>query len=66
MKTYTTKLMGKTVAVYGKRKREVQNRFGVNLGKTFMGVHIGKTSHYLTVPAIAKRKFGGVADIVKV
>lgn len=66
MKTYTTKLMGKTVAVYGKRKREVQNRFGVNLGETFMGVHIGKTSHYLSVPAIAKRKFGGVADIVKV
>lgn len=65
MKTYTTKIMGKTVAVYGKRKREVQNRFGVKLGSTFMGVHVGKTSHYLSVPALASRKFGGIADIVR-
>ena len=66
MKTYTTKIMGKTVAVYGKRKREVHNRYGVRFGSTFMGLHMGKTSHYLSLPMWVKRKFGGVKDIVKV
>ena len=66
MKTYTTKIMGKTVAVYGKRARVIRNRFGVSLGSTFMGLHLGKTSRYLSVPAFAKRTFGGVKDIQKV
>ena len=66
MKTYTTKIMGKTVAVYGKRERVIRNRFGVSLGSTFMGLHLGKTSRYLSIPALAKRTFGGVKDIQKV
>lgn len=65
MKTYTTKVMGKTVAVYGKRKREVQNRYGLSFGETFTGFHFGKTSRYLSIPMFASRKFGGVKDIVK-
>jgi hypothetical protein len=66
MKTYTTKIMGKTVAVYGKRQRVIKRRFGVNVGSTFTGVHLGKTSHYLSIPMWVKRKFGGVQDIAKV
>ena len=65
MKTKTTKFMGKTVAVYGKRKRIVKNRFGLSMGETFAGLHVGKTSHYLPMPMFSKRKFGGVRDIVK-
>ena len=63
MKTTTIKIMGKTVAVVGNRKRVVRNRFGLNMGSTFMGLHLGKTSRYLSVPVLASRKFGGVADI---
>lgn len=66
MKTYTTKFFGKTVAVYGNRKREINNRYGVKFGSTFVGLHMGKTSHYLSVPMWVKRKFGGVKDIVNV
>lgn len=66
MKTNTFKIFGKTVATYGKRQRFIQNRFGMKRGSTFMGLHMGKTSHYLSVPALAKRKFGGVADIVNI
>ena len=66
MQTTTIKLFGKTVATYGKRKRFVENRFGMKRGSTFMGLHTGKTSHYLSVPALAKRKFGGVQDIVNI
>lgn len=66
MRTKTTKFMGKTVAVYGQRKRVASNRFGLSLGETFAGLHVGKTSHYLSMPIFTKRKFGGVRDIVKV
>ena len=63
MKTYTTKLFGKTVAVYGKRKRVVKNRYGLSFGSTFTGLHLGKTSRYLSIPFLSKRQFGGVRDI---
>lgn len=66
MKTTTYKIMGKTVAVTGNRKRVVKNRFGFNKGKTFFGLHFGKTSRYLSIPSLAKRKFGGQADIQEV
>lgn len=65
MKTKTTKIMGKTVAVYGNRKRVAKNRFGLSMGETFAGLHFGKSSHYLSIPMFASRKFGGVRDIVK-
>ena len=65
MKTYTTKVLGKTVAVYGYRPRQVKNRYGLSFGETFTGLHFGKGSHYLSVPFFSKRKFGGVNDIVK-
>ena len=65
MKTYTTKLFGKTVAVYGKRKRVVKNRYGLSFGSTFTGLHLGKTSRYLSVPFLSKRQFGGVRDITR-
>ena len=63
MKTTTFKIAGKTVATTGIRKRVNKNRFGLSMGETFMGLHFGKTSRYLSVPAFAGRKFGGVADI---
>lgn len=63
MKTKTLKIFGKTLAVYGKRKRYVENRYAVTKGVTFNGLHLGKTSHYLSLPVLAKRKFGGQADI---
>lgn len=63
MKTTTFKIAGKTVATTGIRKRVVKNRFGLSMGETFMGLHLGKTSRYLSVPALAGRKFGGQADI---
>ena len=63
MKTKTIKLFGKTVAVVGKRPRVIKSRFGVTKGSTFMGLHTGKISRYLHVPALANRTFGGVADI---
>ena len=63
MKTTTYKIMGKTVAVTGNRKRVVENRFGLSKGTTFFGLHLGKTSRYLSIPLLAKRKFGGQADI---
>ena len=63
MKTYTTKLFGKTIAVYGTRKRQVKNRYGLSFGNTFTGLHLGKTSRYLSVPVFSKKKFGGVRDI---
>lgn len=66
MQTTTYKIMGKTVAVTGNRKRVVQNRFGLSKGSTFMGLHFGKTSRYLSIPSLAKRKFGGQADIQEV
>ena len=66
MKTKTTKFMGKTVAVYGQRKRVEKNRYGLSFGSTFTGLHLGKTSRYLSIPFLSKRKFGGVRDIVKV
>lgn len=64
MKTKTIKVFGKTVAVYGQRKRVVENRYAVSSGSTFNGLHLGKTSHYLSLPVLAKRKFGGQKDIV--
>lgn len=63
MQTKTIKIAGKTVVVTGKRNRVVQNRFGFNKGTTFFGLHLGKTSRYLSIPSLASRKFGGVADI---
>jgi hypothetical protein len=63
MQTTTYKVMGKTVAVVGKRPRVVKNRFGFSKGNTFMGLHYFKMSRYLSVPILASRKFGGVADI---
>lgn len=66
MKTKTIKMFGKTVAVVGKRPRLSKYRFGVSKGNTFMGLHTGKVSRYLHVPALAKRTFGGVKDIQKV
>jgi hypothetical protein len=63
MQTKTIKIMGKTVAVVGKRPRLVKNRFGFSKGTTFFGLHLGKTSRYLSIPSLASRKFGGVADI---
>ena len=63
MKTTTYKIMGKTVAVTGNRKRVVNNRFGLSKGTTFFGLHLGKTSRYLSIPLLANRKFGGQADI---
>jgi len=65
MKTKTIKMFGNTVAVVGKRNRVASNRFGIKRGETFTGFHFGKTSHYLSLPAFAQRKFGGVNDIVK-
>ena len=65
MKTKTIKMFGNTVAVIGKRQRVASNRFGIKRGETFTGFHFGKTSHYLSLPAFAQRKFGGVNDIVK-
>lgn len=65
MKTTTYKIMGKTVAVVGKRPRVVQNRFGFSKGETFMGIHYFKTSRYLSIPLLANRKFGGQADITE-
>ena len=64
MKTTTLKLSNKTLATYGIRKRYVKNRFGFSKGSTFLGLHVGKTSHYLSVPMWVKRKFGGQQDIV--
>jgi len=66
MKTKTVKVFGKTVAVYGKRNRGVKNRFGVSRGTTFTGLHFAKASHYLHIPALSKRSFGGVKDIVNI
>ena len=63
MKTTTFKIGRKTVAVTGIRKREVNNRFGFSKGTTFFGLHFGKTSRYLSLPALASRRFGGQADI---
>lgn len=63
MKTYTTKLFGKTVAIYGYRPRQVKKRYGLSFGKTFTGLHFGKGSHYLSVPVFSRKKFGGVRDI---
>lgn len=65
MKTKTIKMFGNTVAVIGKRQRVASNRFGIKRGETFTGFHFGKTSRYLSLPAFAQRKFGGVNDIVK-
>jgi len=65
MKTKTIKMFGKTVAVVGKRPRVNKYRFGVSSGSTFMGLHTGKVSRYLHVPAFANRTFGGVADITR-
>lgn len=65
MKTKTIKMFGNTVAVVGKRQRVASNRFGIKRGETFTGFHFGKTSRYLSLPAFAQRKFGGVNDIVK-
>lgn len=65
MQTKTVKLFGKTVAVVGKRPRVVQNRFGLSMGETFMGIHYFKMSRYLSLPMLAKRKFGGQADITE-
>lgn len=64
MKTYTLKLSNKTLATYGIRPRVKLNRYGFSKGSTFMGLHFGKTSHYLSVPMMVKRKFGGQQDIV--
>jgi len=63
MQTTTYKIMGKTVAVMGKRPRVVKNRFGFSKGSTFIGLHYFKMSRYLSIPSLASRKFGGVADI---
>ena len=63
MQTSTFKIAGKTVVVTGKRNRAVKNRFGFSKGTTFFGLHLGKTSRYLSIPSLASRKFGGVADI---
>ena len=64
MNTYTYKLFGKTLFVYGFRPRVIKNRYGINRGSTFNALHFGKGSHYLSIPALAKRKFGGKQDIV--
>jgi len=64
MKTYTLKLSNKTLAIYGIRPRVKLNRYGISKGSTFLGLHVGKTSHYLSVPMWVKRKFGGQQDIV--
>lgn len=66
MKTKTVKLFGKTVVVYGFRPRVIKNRYGVSRGTTFTGLHLGKASHYLHIPALSKRSFGGVKDIVNI
>ena len=66
MKTYTIKVLGKTMAVYGKRPRVNKYRFGMSSGSTFMGFHTGLVSHYLSFPMLAKRTFGGVKDIKQV
>jgi hypothetical protein len=66
MKTTTFKIMGKTLAIYGYRPRVSKNRFGIGKGSTFMGLHFGKQSHYLSLPALANRRFGGVQDITNV
>ncbi len=66
MKTKTIKMFGTTVAVVGKRNRAIEKRYGIKQGETFTGFHFGKTSRYLSLPAFAQRKFGGVNDIVKV
>lgn len=63
MQTKTIKIAGKTIAVVGKRPRVVKNRFGFSKGETFMGIHYFKMSRYLSIPSLASRKFGGVADI---
>lgn len=63
MKTTTFKIGRKTVVVTGKRNRVVQNRFGFSKGTTFFGFHFGKASRYLSIPALASRRFGGQADI---
>ena len=65
MKTKTTKILGKTVMVYGYRPRVIRKRYGVKFGQTFTGLHWGKASHYLSFPFLSSRKFGGVRDIVK-
>jgi len=64
MKTTTLKLFNKTLATYGIRPRVKLNRYGFSKGSTFLGLHVGKTSHYLSVPMMVKRKFGGQQDIV--
>jgi len=64
MKTYTLKLSIKTLATDGIRPRVKLNRYGISKGSTFLGLHVGKTSHYLSVPALVKRRFGGQQDIV--
>lgn len=63
MKTKTIRVFGNAMATYGKRKRVAKNRFGIKMGETFTGFHFGKTSHYITLPSFAQRKFGGVNDI---
>lgn len=64
MKTTSFKVAGKTVFTYGFRPRVSKSRYGVNVGTTFTGLHLGKASHYLSMPMLVKRKFGGQADIV--
>lgn len=63
-KTKTIRLFDATLAVLATRTRVYKTRWEFTNGSTFMGVHMGKKSYYISIPSLSKRKFGGVADIV--
>jgi len=63
-KTKTLKLFNVPLAVFATRTRVYKSRWEFTNGTTFKGVHMGKKSYYVSVPILASRKFGGVADIV--
>ena len=63
-KTKTIRLYNTTLAVLGTRTRKFKTRWEFTNGSTFMGVHMGKKSYYISIPSLSTRKFGGVADII--
>lgn len=60
MKTTTKRIAGKRVIV-AKRKRSKLKRYGVKRGPTFLGIHIGLWSHYVSIQGCTKPWHG--ADI---
>ena len=63
-KTKTLRLFNIPLIVLASRSRVYKSRWEFTNGSTFKGVHMGKKSYYVSVPVLASRKFGGVADIV--